>query len=661
MILRHSRFFNAAFLLLFAYFATQRLTQLADFCSGLHPATFYVHGRARCRRGRKPAYFLPVDLSTAAEEVVEELQKLSFLDRTKVKFHVSVGRQEVPEIQAWDGTMDQLTVLKLDGKKTRNFVESWDFRFGVDADPLEKKLRHVAPPRGAPHLMVAEDPDVESVPAAETAAVESDEAEASPLLLPQRGRIRPRRTVFQRLSQVNRCHWKVGDRVLVRDRDEKDRGDVSRPSEDDWNPGIVTSLHPVKVRLKGGQESFTWKEIKELPKSRSASASPSSTWSTKFLPASAEVLRRARKLSRRRRKREKEAERKEMELWARAQRIQCAKLRNAGSLPNAAKHQEEKQAKVRNLRLALEQLLPGLDEVEAKETSRPARRATSPGRARAARPFGPSISALKVLKLSKDLKEWGKTNTSRDSFHLKHLQLLTVQDKKDVLKKLSHPRPEQAVQEDAFFAWINQQLQHIRMYCSSGELPQVATASTSAMSILNALRVCIDKSAPNEDDSQSLERFVEELQQKNLRLEHLERLPQGELKRLVEKLGTKMTGMTKEETIQKLKTELWSSRTKSSAVRSSHAGLFRYEPAEAIASVRRLLKKAEEERDTRSMTVWELHQWLGQYNARVKDLSCLLPAELRQLTSWLKMPPLRSKEDILEWLQREVWREQTLR
>ena len=30
------------------------------------------------------AYFLPVDLSTAAEEVVEELQQLSFLDRTKV-------------------------------------------------------------------------------------------------------------------------------------------------------------------------------------------------------------------------------------------------------------------------------------------------------------------------------------------------------------------------------------------------------------------------------------------------------------------------------------------------------------------------------------------------------------------------------------------------
>ena len=38
-------------------------------------------------------------------------------------------------------TLDfQLDTAK-DGKKTRNFVESWDFRFGVDADPSEKKLR----------------------------------------------------------------------------------------------------------------------------------------------------------------------------------------------------------------------------------------------------------------------------------------------------------------------------------------------------------------------------------------------------------------------------------------------------------------------------------------------------------------------------------------
>eukprot|EP00438_Fugacium_kawagutii_P019150 Skav219339 [mRNA] locus=scaffold76:137618:140404:+ [translate_table: standard] len=101
-----------------------------------------------------------------------------------------------------------------------------------------------------------------------------------------------------------------------------------------------------------------------------------------------------------------------------------------------------------------------------------------------------------------------------------------------------------------------------------------------------------------------------------------------------------------EEVIQKLKNELWSLRTRSSQGRST-AELCRYEPAEE-----------ERESEAKPMAVWELHLWLGQYNASVKDLGCLLPSELRQLTSWLKMPPLRSKEDILEWLQREVWREQ---
>jgi hypothetical protein len=41
-----------------------------------------ILGTSHCQLTK--AYFLPVDLSTAAEEVVDELQKLSFLDRTKV-------------------------------------------------------------------------------------------------------------------------------------------------------------------------------------------------------------------------------------------------------------------------------------------------------------------------------------------------------------------------------------------------------------------------------------------------------------------------------------------------------------------------------------------------------------------------------------------------
>eukprot|EP00434_Breviolum_minutum_P023920 symbB.v1.2.021108.t1/scaffold1717.1/size104954/11 len=92
----------------------QRLTLLADLCGRLHPAAFHVEGRARCRRGRKPAYFLPVELSAAAESIVEELQQLKLLDRAKVNFHVSVGREgPIPEIQPWDGWMERVTILKL--------------------------------------------------------------------------------------------------------------------------------------------------------------------------------------------------------------------------------------------------------------------------------------------------------------------------------------------------------------------------------------------------------------------------------------------------------------------------------------------------------------------------------------------------------------------
>ena len=40
-----------------------------------------------------------------------------------------------------------------------------------------------------------------------------------------------------------------------------------------------------------------------------------------------------------------------------------------------------------------------------------------------------------------------------------------LQDKKDVLKKLSHPRPEQAVQEDAFFAPLGMERAGSEAWC----------------------------------------------------------------------------------------------------------------------------------------------------------------------------------------------------
>ncbi|CAK9005200.1 unnamed protein product [Durusdinium trenchii] len=161
-----------------------------------------------------------------------------------------------------------------------------------------------------------------------------------------RRRIRPRKTVFERLQQANHCRWHVGDRVLVRDRDDSEIG-RSKLGEADWKPGTVTSLNPVKVCLNGGSQSFTWREIKELSGSRSPS--PTSVRSNRrgVKPATVEAVKRARKLSRRRRQREKEAEQKEQELEERA--LMVTKARSTSSLPKAA--EQKRQEEDRRLRM----------------------------------------------------------------------------------------------------------------------------------------------------------------------------------------------------------------------------------------------------------------------------------------------------------------------
>ena len=125
--------------------------------------------------------------------------------------------------------------------------------------------------------------------------------QVSPVASSRPRRIRPRRSVFERLAQAN-CRWRLGDRVLVRDKDDSELTKsvcMGRPLDVDWKPGTVVSVAPLKVRLKGGQEAYSWASIKA--RSSSQSSLP------RAAPASVEVLKRARKLSQRRRKREEVA------------------------------------------------------------------------------------------------------------------------------------------------------------------------------------------------------------------------------------------------------------------------------------------------------------------------------------------------------------------
>ncbi|CAJ1436925.1 unnamed protein product [Effrenium voratum] len=447
----------------------------------------------------------------------------------------------------------------------------------------------------------------------------------------------PRRTVFQRLSQARLCRWQVGDRVWVRDRTEKDAlHERARPAEQDWKPGTVVSLEPVKVRLRGGTEGFTWRDIKERP--RSSSPSPEQSCRPRCRsparPASVEAVRRARTLSRRRRGREKEARRKETEQM----RFSANSFRpkRSASLPRAAEQKELEQ--VKKVRDAIDEIRHQL-----REEPRKGRRPPSPG-------LGPGPAALKVLKLSRGLKGFG--------FQLNDLRQLTTKERKELLRDLLHPHPEGALQEELFFEWMHQQLQSLRLQRQTrSRLPEVASLRADTTTVLELVRSCVSH-AVEADDRRSLPRLAKAIRIAHLQLEHLDCLPLKEFKQLSEKLNVRMTGMTKEEVIQKLRKQLWSRRAQASAAPLPE--LCTYPRAEAISLVRKALKKAQEQLE-KPVPSWQLSRWLWLFELGLEDLGCLCPEELRKLEEWLEMPPLRSKPEILEWLRKEVWFDRAVR
>eukprot|EP00913_Durusdinium_trenchii_P028224 g26459.t1 len=329
------------------------------------------NSRRRSRRGASQAFFLPVDLATNSWSKVKSFENLKFLQMKAQNFHISMGRGvSLPEMESWEGSWDQLSVIKLDRA----------------SDEL-----------GA------------------TAEMGPD-TQALCIFGATRRRIRPRKTVFERLQQANHCRWHVGDRVLVRDRDDSEIG-RSKLGEADWKPGTVTSLNPVKA-LSG-----------------SRSPSPTSVRSNRrgVKPATVEAVKRARKLSRRRRQREKEAEQKEQELEERALMVTKARTGHLKHVFDSSSRCNSKgcwikQTKlaqapagrksgrgaplawwrgrqVRRLRTVLEELRTQLVDVKAKKA--PSRSSRSlPVSKGEARPE-PKPSALKVLKLVRGLRGRG--------------------------------------------------------------------------------------------------------------------------------------------------------------------------------------------------------------------------------------------------------------
>ncbi|CAK9019944.1 Dynein heavy chain 1 [Durusdinium trenchii] len=96
-----------------------KLALLAAVCREALPGgcSFHVHGpqRRRSRRGASQAFFLPVDLATNSWSKVKSFENLKFLQMKAQNFHISMGRGvSLPEMESWEGSWDQLSVIKLD-------------------------------------------------------------------------------------------------------------------------------------------------------------------------------------------------------------------------------------------------------------------------------------------------------------------------------------------------------------------------------------------------------------------------------------------------------------------------------------------------------------------------------------------------------------------
>ncbi|CAE7420884.1 Dnah1 [Symbiodinium natans] len=111
--------------------APTKLTELRALCSSFAPISLRISGHARSWRRRSAVYYLPVDLSTSGQRFLASLRQSGLLDKSTENLHVSMGReQEPPKVEDSDAQCEYITLLKLDGKRTRNFLEAVDIPLG---------------------------------------------------------------------------------------------------------------------------------------------------------------------------------------------------------------------------------------------------------------------------------------------------------------------------------------------------------------------------------------------------------------------------------------------------------------------------------------------------------------------------------------------------
>ncbi|CAE7894725.1 Dnah1, partial [Symbiodinium microadriaticum] len=117
--------------------ATTKIAQLRALCANCGPMSLRISGCSRYWRRRTTAYYLPAELVSSDSHFLTTLRKSGLLDKCTETLHVSMGRQqEPPKLQDTEERCDFITLLKLDGKRTRNFLEAVDIPLDHGGDVL---------------------------------------------------------------------------------------------------------------------------------------------------------------------------------------------------------------------------------------------------------------------------------------------------------------------------------------------------------------------------------------------------------------------------------------------------------------------------------------------------------------------------------------------
>lgn len=496
--------------------------------------------------------------------------------------------------------------------------------------------------------------------------MESDAAESAhdantKLVLPPRAASAARRrAALERLTKDKTlCAWKVGDRVLVRDKHDSEKSEdatrASRLASLGWKSGKVVSLSPVKVQLDGGSKGYVWHEIQAVPRRKpvadahavsnefSKESAKDDCHDARSRPSSApgrslsaeKARRAARSISTRRRMKESEVRSKEREQEEHVSRVLKSESSKPLPLPQAAEQRQAEQ--LSKLRQCIEDLQsPNEDAEVGKELT---------------------IQPLTVSRLHRCLTKKG--------LMLQDLTVLPVKERKRLLSELGHPFPNAVVTQTDFVEWLQQKLWLRKVKADSrlameneGILQRLTSNEQAALIDSLSSRVQEAKQTVEErGEAFKLAHLFKTLAtgDRKFKIDDLKCLPLKEFKKLMESVGVSVAGRTKDDIINQLHRRDWFRRALKKPSKEQTQALEKLSTGSHQEVIAVLKKHLNSQNEDMPEDVVALGRLLEKLQLPIEALTFLQVGDLKPIMDRLGLAFPGSKAECVALLHRQLW------